>query len=137
MWRTTRGWIIPLARMDCASSARRSSWKTRRGCSGLGCMSSVAMFSEDSRGSAGVWGTGAGGGVWVRVGSSAPIPLPSALRGCSVLFMVEDLFGQFNIAFVPLGSGVIDQHDIAEAMRFGQADAAGNDGAEDFLLEDF
>src|SRR5260370_40501017 len=123
--------------MDCASSARRSSWKMRRGCSGLGLMSSIATLSEDSRGSAGVWGTGAGGGVWVRVGRSAPIPLPSALRGCSVLFMVEDLFGEFNIAFGPLGSGVIGQDGFAKAGRFGQADAAGDDGAEDFILEEF
>jgi phosphatidate cytidylyltransferase len=36
----------------------------------------------------GVGGATAGGGVWERVGSSAPIPLPSALRGCSGLLMV-------------------------------------------------
>src|ERR1039457_7379104 len=52
------------------------------------------MVREDSPGSAGVEGTGAGGGVWVRVGKSAPIPLPRARRGCSGLCMVEDLFGR-------------------------------------------
>src|SRR5260370_26210878 len=108
----------------------------RRGCSGLGLMSSIATLSEDSRGSAGVWGTGAGGGVWVRVGRSAPIPLPSALRGCSGLFMVEDLFGEFDIAFGPFGSRVIGQDSFAETGRFGQAYAAGDDGAEDLVLEE-
>jgi hypothetical protein len=102
----------------------------------LGFMSSIAMFSEDSRASAGAGVVGAGGGVWVRVGRSAPIPLPSALRGCSGLFMVENLFGEFNIAFGPLGSGVIGQDRFAEAGRFREADTAGNDGAEDLVLEE-
>ena len=35
-WRTTRGWMMPLARMDCASSARRSSWKNAAGLERVG-----------------------------------------------------------------------------------------------------
>src|ERR1035437_3045711 len=80
---------------------------------------------------------GAGGGGWVRVGRSAPIPLPSALRGFSDLLMVEDLFGEFDIAFRPLGSGVIGQDGFAETGRFGQTYAAGDDGPEYLILEEF
>src|ERR1039458_8244268 len=95
------------------------------------------MVREDSPGSAGVEGTGAGGGVWVRVGKSAPIPLPRARRGCSGLCMVEDLFGEPNIAFRPFGSGVVGEDGFAETGGFGQPDAAGDDGAKDLILEEF
>src|ERR1700690_2370645 len=74
--------------------------------------------------------------MWVRVGRSAPLPLPSALRGCSDLLMVENLFGEFDVAFRPLGSGVVGEDGFAETGRFGQADAAGDDGAENFVLEE-
>src|ERR1035437_10220986 len=99
-------------------------------------MSSIGMVREDSRGSAGAGSTGAGNWVGFRVGRSAPIPLPSALRGCSDLLMVEDLFGEFDIAFRPLGSGVIGQDGFAEAGCFGQTNAAGDDGPEDFILKE-
>src|ERR1039457_2626509 len=136
--RTTRGWIIPLARIDWASSSNRLSWKTRRGCSGFGWMASTGMLNADSCGSHGSGdGMGAGCWMWVRVGRSAPIPLPSALRGCSGLLMVEDLFGEFDIAFGPLGSGVIGEDGFAETGRLGQTYAAGDDGAEDLILEEF
>src|ERR1022692_2287948 len=129
--------MIPLARIDWASSSKRLSWKTRRGCSGFGWMASTGMWSADSCGSHGSGdGMGAGNWMWVRVGSSAPIPLPSALRGGSVLLMVEDLFGEFDIAFRPLGSGVIGQDGLAETGRFGQAYAARDDGPEDLVLEE-
>src|ERR1019366_5157108 len=94
------------------------------------------MVREDSRGSAGAGSTGAGNWVGFRVGRSAPIPLPSALRGCSDLLMVEDLFGEFDIAFRPLGSGVICQDGFAETGRFGQTYAAGDDGPEYFIFEE-
>src|ERR1039457_3466113 len=135
--RTTRGSIIPLARIDWASSSNRLSSKSLRGCSGFGWMASTGIWSADSCGSHGAGdGMGAGCWMWVRVGSSAPIPLPSARRGCSDLLMVENLFGESNIAFRPLGSGVIGQDGFAETGRFGQANAAGDDGAEDLVLEE-
>src|ERR1039457_1692203 len=100
-------------------------------------MKSTGILSVDSCGSHGSGdGTGGGSGMCVRVGSSAPIPLPSALRGCSDLLMVEDLFGEFDIAFRPLGSGVIGQDGFAETGRFGQAYAARDDGPEDLVLEE-
>src|ERR1035438_4072303 len=129
--------MIPLARIDWASSSNRLSSKTRRGCSGFGSMASTGRWSADSCGSHGSGdGMGAGCGMWVRVGRSAPIPLPSARRGCSDLLMVEDLFGESDIAFRPLGSGVIGQDGFAETGRFGQANAAGDDGAEDLVFEE-
>src|ERR1019366_6594038 len=135
--RTTRGWIIPLARIDWANSSNRLSWKTRRGWNGFGWMASTGMLSADSCGSHGSGdGSGPGGWMWVRVGRSAPIPLPSALRGCSGLLMIEDLFGEFDVAFGPLRSGVIGQDGFAETGRFGQAYAAGDDGPEDLVLEE-
>src|ERR1017187_192309 len=135
--RTTRGCIIPLARIDWASSSNRLSSKTRRGCSGFGWMASTGIWSADSCGSHGSGGgMGAGCWMWVRVGNSAPIPLPSARRGCSDLLMVEDLFGEFDIAFRPLGSGVIGQDGFAEAGRFGQTDAARDDGPEHLILKE-
>ena len=39
--RTIKGWMIPFARMDCASSFRRSAWKTVRGWTGLGSIASI------------------------------------------------------------------------------------------------
>src|ERR1035438_4821669 len=123
--------------MDCASSSRRLVWKTRRGCRGLGRIWSIGMVREDSRGSAGVGGMGASGGVGERVGKSAPIPLPRARRGCSGLCMVEDLFGELDIAFRPLGSGVVGEDGFAEAGGLGQSDAAGDNGLEDLILEEF
>src|ERR1035438_1181530 len=100
-------------------------------------MKSTGMLSVDSCGSHGSGdGMGGGSGMWVRVGKSAPIPLPSALRGGSDLLMVEDLFGEFDVAFRPLGSGVIGQDGFAETGRFGQAYAARDDGPEDLVLEE-
>jgi len=41
------------------------------------------------------------------------------------LFMVEDLFGQPDIAFGALGAGVVSKNGFAETGRLGQANAAG------------
>jgi hypothetical protein len=51
--------------------------------------------------------------------------------------MVEDLFGEFNVAFRPLGSGVIRQDRFAETGGFGQPHASGNDSPEDLVFEEF
>src|ERR1017187_1081888 len=104
----------------------------RRGCSGLGSMLSIGMLSAASS-----FGAGGGKGWFVgRVGSRAPRPLPSALRGFSVLFMIEDLFGQPDVAFGTLGAGVVSKNGFAETGRLGQANAAGNDGGEDLVFEE-
>src|SRR5208283_3005957 len=103
----------------------------RRGCSGLGSMLSIGILSAAS------W-VGAGGGPgWCvgRVGSRAPRPLPSALRGFSVLFMVEDLFGQPDVAFGALGAGVVSKNGFAETGGLGQANTAGNYSCEDLVIE--
>src|ERR1035441_3805258 len=129
--------MIPLARIDWASSCSPLSWKTRRGWNGFGWMASTGMSSVASCGSHGSGdGMGPGCWMWVRVGRSAPIPLPSALRGCSDLLMVEDLFGEFDVAFRPLGPGVVGQDGFAETGRFGQAYAARDDGPEDLVFEE-
>src|SRR5579863_9155067 len=125
---------MPLARMDCASSASRSLWKARRGCSGLGSMEATGMFCAASAW-AGASGRGAGAGV--RVGRSALMPLPSALREVSGLFMFEDLFGELDIAFGAAGTGIVGQDRFAETGRLRQADASGNDGFENLFVEEF
>src|ERR1017187_2130088 len=70
-------------------------------------------------------GTGCG-----RVGSSVPRPLPSALRGWSGLFMVQNLFRQLDVAFRAPRAGVIRQDWLAEARRFRQPYAPWNDGLD-------
>src|ERR1039457_2361622 len=100
-------------------------------------MASTGRWSADSCGSHGSGdGMGPGCWMWVRVGSNAPIPLPSARRGWSDLLMVENLFGEFDIAFRPLGSGVVGQDGFSETGCFGQAYAARDDGPEGLVLEE-
>src|SRR5947209_16917856 len=111
--------------MDCASSASRSLWNIRRGCSGLGSMPSIGTDRETS------CATGAG----ARVGSSVPSPRPSALRELSGLFMVENLFGEFDIAFGAARSRIVSQNRLPEARRFRQPNAPRNHGFEDLVLE--
>ena len=50
--------------------------------------------------------------------------------------MVENLFGEFDIAFGAVGAGVVGEDRLAETGGFGQADAAGNDGFEDLVFEE-
>src|SRR5208283_354671 len=65
----------------------------------------------------------------------APRPLPSALRGFSVLFMVQDLFRQPDVALGALGARVVSENGLAETGRFGQANAAGDDSGKDLIRE--
>src|ERR1039457_1799338 len=133
-FRTTKGWMMPLARIDWASSPRRSGWKTRRGCRGFGSMSVMETgCGFSSRSAAGGWWRGA----CVRVGSSVLMPLPSALRGLSGLFMVQNLLRQLDVAFRAPGTGIVAQDRFAEAGGFRQADAAGDHGPEDLVMEEF
>src|ERR1039458_8395392 len=75
-------------------------------------------------------GTAMGG----RVGSRAPMPLPRALRGFSDLLMAKDLFGELDIAFSPLGAGVVGEDGFAETGCLGEADAARDHSAEDLVF---
>src|SRR5271169_3915069 len=100
--------------MDWASSASRSPWNTLRGCKGLASMESIGTLSDVSS------RAGAGGATGGRVGSRAPRPFPRALRVVSVLFMVEDLFGEFDVALCAPGAGVIRKDRLSEARRLSQ-----------------
>src|SRR5690242_11231044 len=103
--------MIPLARMDWASSASFSWSKARRGWSGLGSMLALGMVCAASV--CGAWvSAGTAMGV-VRAGMRALMPLPSALR-VSGLFMVEDLFGEFDVAFGAPRTGVVSEDRLAE-----------------------
>src|SRR6185437_5074073 len=125
------GWIMPFERIDCASSESRSSWKTRRGWRGFASIASMLSVVGDSGAAA------SGGGVKVGfVGSSAPRPLPSALRELSGLFMVEDFFGELDVALRTLGARVVRKDGFAEARGFRESNTAGDDCLEHFVLEE-
>src|SRR5689334_9857190 len=120
--------------MDWASSSILPFSNVRRGWSGFGSIRSIAtsVVCSGSGGIGGVAGvTGAG-----RVGSSAPRPLPSALRELSGLFMIQNLFGQLDITFGTLRARIVGQYWFAEARRLGEPHAAGNHGLENLVLEE-
>src|SRR5439155_13886288 len=77
--------------------------------------------------------TGRAGG---RVGSNAPRPLPSTLRGFSILFMVQDLFCESDITFGALGAGIVADDGLAEAGGLGEPDTAGDYSAEHLIMEE-
>src|ERR1017187_1941038 len=123
--------MMPWVRIDCASSARRSGRKTRRGCRGFGSIESIGAEEAVSP------GTGSGSGrEGARVGSRALSPLPSALRGVSTLFMVQDLFRELNVTLRATGAGIVAENGLAEAWRLRQSDAAGNDGSKHLVAEE-
>jgi hypothetical protein len=51
--------------------------------------------------------------------------------------MGENLLGEFDIAFGALGSHVVHEDRLSITGGFGEADAAGDDGLEDLILEEF
>jgi hypothetical protein len=83
-------------------------------------------------------GGGGGGGCEAsgRVGSRAPMPLPSALRELSILFMIQNFFCQLDIALGAAGSGIVCQDGFAETRGFREPDTAGNDRFEDLLAKE-
>src|SRR4051794_40209058 len=100
--------MMPLARMDCASSWSRAGSKSERGCIGFGSMRLMGSFV----GSAEEWPSplrpGAENpGTVGRAGSSAERPLPNALRFSGALLIRDDLLGEFDIAFGPAGPDVV------------------------------
>src|SRR5579883_746904 len=132
---------MPLALIDCASSASRSAWKTRRGCCGLIWISSTDTVSAVSPGcglaSSGGSATGAAGGACVRVESRAFRPLPSTLRGFSLLFMVEDLFRELNIAFSAFRARIVRNDRLSETRSLRQPHATRNHRRKHFGTEEF
>src|ERR1700685_1259362 len=125
--------MIPLARMDCANSSMRSCWKTRRGCSRLGSISSMGICATSSP----RWGGSAQGGAVGRVGSSALSPLPSALRGLSTfLFILQNLLGEADIALRAARADVIGQDCLPMTGSFSEANTARNNGLEDLFAEE-
>src|SRR6266481_7735137 len=123
--------MMPFDRMDCANSASRSLWNIRRGWSGLASMASTGTDCVVSSRAAET-GIVEGG----RVGSSAPRPLPSALRELSGLFMCQNLFCELDVAFSAPGSRVVDEDRLAEAGGLGQTYTAGNDGVKNLFAEE-
>src|SRR5689334_10637831 len=91
------------------------------------------MFRESS--SRGAGGGALSDGATVRPRIRASRPLPSTLRVSSLL-MIEDLLGEFDIALRSLGSGIVAQDGLAKARGLGQPDTAGDDCAEDLVLEE-
>src|SRR5579859_1310861 len=79
---------------------------------------------------------GAETGVGGRVGKSEPRPLPSALRGFSVLFMVQDLFSELDVTLSALRPGIIRQDGLSEAWCFSQANTPRNDCFENVIAEE-
>src|ERR1051325_11161725 len=79
---------------------------------------------------------GESGGACVRDVRSAPNPLPRALRGFSILFMVQDLFSQFDIALGALGSRVVNENRLSETGRLGQPNASWNDSLKDLVFKE-
>src|SRR4051812_904425 len=110
--------MMPLARIDAASSCSRSGSKTRLGWTGLASISSMRI----------VWGLTAAAGAEaaaagsatgaLRVGRRAVNPLPSALRGPSGgLFIGENLLGQLNVGLGSFRANVVTQDWLAVAGR--------------------
>src|SRR5437016_3178388 len=127
--------MIPLERMEFASSCIRSGSKTRRGCTGLGSISSMRML-------VGVCAVGAdcvGLSSTTRGlgGSRAVNPLPKALRGASCgLFIGEYLLGQLDITFGSLGANIIAQDGFSIAGSLGEANIPRDDGSKNLTLEE-
>jgi len=72
-----------------------------------------------------------------RAGKRAERPLPSTLRCLSVaLLILENLLGQFYVAFGTPRSGVVHEDRLSEAGGLGQANTAGNYGMKNFVLEE-
>src|SRR6185369_14442280 len=121
--------MIPLARIDAASSSRPSELKCVLGCIGLGWIrpnGSVPGFIEAGGTGAGAVATAAAAGC-PRPGRRAERPLPSALRVLSLaLFIRQNLLREFDIALGSPGTRVVHENGFAVTGRFRQSDAARN-----------
>src|SRR5271169_6055193 len=104
--------MIPFARMESASSWRRSGWNAVRGWRGFGSTRSRAMrVITSAAGAAGAaaWGAVSGFGA-VRLTRRDVRPLPRALRGLSCpLVILEDLLGQLDVTLRATRPDVIEE----------------------------
>src|SRR5258708_25747912 len=110
--RTTRGCMMPLCRIDCASSSSLFSLKMLRGCSPVGSRrsisSSIRSLSTD-----------------VSCVKRASSPLPSAF-----LDIVYHLLCQPHVALGPLGSDVIKNNGFSVAWGFGESNVSQDNNVE-------
>src|SRR5580693_6783385 len=126
--------MIPLARMEAASSSRRSELNTDRGCIGFGCMASIGSLVGRCGASPAAVPDALAPGL---AGRSADKPLPSALRGLSfALFIFQNLLGQLDVTLRPPGARIIDDDRFAVAWRFRQPDTPRNHGRQDLVAEE-
>src|ERR1700682_4872525 len=100
MRRTISGWMIPLARIEAASSSSPSELKWVRGCMGFGCISPSGSVPDLARrAGAGADAPTAGAPGCPRAGKRGGRPLHSAWRGLSLALLIrQDLLRQFDIA---------------------------------------
>src|ERR1700719_3725808 len=103
--------MMPLARIEAASSSRRSGSKTVRGCIGLGSIESIGRC------------VGAAAGVLTRAGRRAERPLSNTLRCSSVpLVILENLLREPDVALGRPGPGIVHKDRFSVTWRFSQPD---------------
>src|SRR6516164_9004630 len=86
-----------------------------------------------------VWASSVRGSMEItggRPGRSAPSPLPSTLRGLSTLFMIQNLFCQFDVTFRATRARVVVEYWFSETGSFSEPDASRNDGLKDLMAEE-
>src|ERR1043165_7572549 len=104
--------MIPVARMDCASSWSLGSSKLLRGCCSPGRIKSISISRSSSL-------PGGDGAVEI----SALSPLPSGF-----LFMGQHLLCELEIDFGAARARVIMNYGFAVTWRLGQPHVPGDDG---------
>src|SRR5579859_3349336 len=136
--------MMPLARMEAANSSKRSIWNTTLGWTGLGWTESIGKRDGASETSAGAAAAAvaspddAGDTGRGRPGSSAERPLPSALRCFSIaLLILEDLLGEFDVAFGASRAWIVHQDWFTKAGGFSETDTARDHCRKYFIIKEF
>src|SRR6185369_12076304 len=113
--------MIPLARIEAASSSSPSELKDVRGCIGFGWIRPRGRdpgFPDKGVADAGAVAAAVAPG-WARPGRRADRPLPRTLRCLSLaLFISQNLLRQFDIALGSPRTRVIHQNRLAVAGSF-------------------
>src|ERR1041385_1893878 len=120
--------MIPLARIDCASSLKLSASKTRRGCTGFGSISDTATDTILSVPSV---GASAGGAAAGRVGSSAVRPFPKTPLG----FILQSLLSELDVPLRPARPYVVGQNRLAMTRCLSQPHAPRDHRVENLIPE--
>src|SRR5687767_1793141 len=128
--------MMPLARMESASSRSRSAWKIDRGWTGFGSIWSICISFGGGCRNFGLFGdsecTSTG-----RVGISEERPLPKAFRGCSgMLVFLQNFLCQFDITFGTTGSHVVEQDRLTVAWGFREPHASRNSSTKDLVFKE-